>query len=101
MKIIEKLSDMIEEEIGDAGKYAKCAVYYKENDPDLADMFYKLANAEMEHMSMLHEQVVRKIENYRKEKGDPPQHMLMLYDILHKKHIESAAEVKGMLALYK
>ena len=101
MKIIEKLSDMIEEEIEDAGKYAKCAINYKEEDPALAEMFYKLANGEMEHMKMLHEQVVKKISDYKEKNGDPPQHMLMLYDILHKKHIKNAAEVKGMLALYK
>ena len=27
--------------------------------------------------------------------------MQMMYDILHRKHIEHAAAVKGMLALYK
>ena len=27
--------------------------------------------------------------------------MLLLYDILHRKHIENAAVVKGMFALYK
>lgn len=101
MKIIEKLSDMIEEEIEDAGKYAKCAINYKEEDPALAEMFYKLATAEMEHMKMLHDQVMKKINDYKEKNGDPPQHMLMLYDILHKKHIKNAAEVKGMLALYK
>lgn len=101
MKIIEKLSDMIEEEIADAGKYAECALHYKEEDPSLAEMFYKLSTEEMAHMNILHTKVVSIIEDYRKKNGDPPEVMMKLYEILHKKHIASAAAVKGMQSLYK
>lgn len=101
MKIIEDLSNMIEEEIEDAGKYARCALKHKETNQTLAEMFFKLANEEMGHMNVLHSQVVSIIEDYRKKNGDPPPDMLRLYDILHKKHIENAASVKGMLSLYK
>ena len=101
MKLIQELSEMIEEEIADAGKYAKCALEHKEKNPSLADTFYKLLNEELGHMNALHTQVVSIIDKYRKEKGDPPEAMLMLYDILHKKHIANTAAVKGMLSLYK
>ena len=77
MKIIEKLSGMIEEEIHDAEKYARCALQYKDDKEmhDVAEMFYKLSNEEMGHMNMLHSQVVSLIEAYRKEKGEPPEAM--------------------------
>ena len=101
MKLIQKLSDMIEEEICDAEKYARCALENKESDPGLADMFYKLANDEMGHMHTLHGQVVTQIETYRREKGEPPEAMKMLYDILHQKHIGNAATVKGLLSIYR
>lgn len=101
MKIIEKLSEMIEEEIEDAAKYAKCALHYKEEDPSLAEMFYKLSIEEMAHMNVLHTKVVGIIEDYRKKNGEPPESMLKIYEILHKKHIENAAAVKGMQSLYK
>lgn len=103
MKIIEKLSGMIEEEIRDAEKYVRCALEYKDDKEmrDVAEMFYRLATEEMGHMSMLHNQIVALIDTYRKANGDPPEHMMMLYDILHRKHIDDAATVKAMISMYK
>lgn len=101
MKIIEELSDKISDEIECAETYAKCALYYKEDRPSLAETYYRIANEKMGHMNLLHGQVTAIIEEYRKEKGEPPEVMKALYDILHRKHIEHAAAVKGMLALYK
>ena len=101
MVLIQELSEMIEEEIEDAGKYAKCALANKDKNQSLADTFYKLANEEIGHANALHSQVVSIIDAYKKEKGNPPESMLMLYDIMHKKHIANMASVKGMLSLYK
>lgn len=101
MKIIEKLCDKIECEIECAEEYAKCALYYKEQRPQLAEVFYRIANDKMGHVNLLHTQVVAIIEEYRKKNGEPPEAMKTLYDILHRKHIQHAAAVKGMLALYK
>ena len=101
MEIIQNLSDMIEDEIDDAGKYAECAVRMKKDKPSLAETFYRIANEELVHMTLLHGQVSALIEDYRKNNGEPPSDMLRLYNILHKKHIEDVASVKGMLLLYK
>ena len=101
MKIIEKLCDMISEEIDEAEEYAKSAIYYKEDYPMLGETLYKIANEKMGHMMLLHNQVTSIIDAYQKEKGEPPEAMKVLYGILHKKHIEHAAAVKGMLSLYK
>ena len=101
MKIIKCLSEMIGEEIADAEKYAKHALKYKDERRGLADVFYQLSLEEMKHMQMLHDEVVRIIEEYRKTNGEPPKEMLSVYNYLHEKHIEEAAEVKAMQAMYK
>lgn len=101
MKKIQKLSEKIEFEIDSAHDYAKCALEAKETDPAIAEAYYKIATNRLNDMSALHTQVVSIITEYKKEHGEPPEAMKVLYNILHKKHIENAAAVKGMLALYK
>ena len=100
MKIIEILSDKISEEISDAKAYAKMALEYREEYPDLARTLHDLSTEEMGHMSRLHGAVAGIIEQYRKEKGEPPAGMLAVYDYLHKKQIEKAAKVKNLQAMF-
>ena len=101
MKDIQMLSDMIEEEIEDAGKYAKCALEYKETNSAMADTFFKLANEEIGHADSLHKQVMMLVSEYKKTVGEPPADMLAIYKYLHGKHIDKLSEVKVKLSLYK
>ena len=101
MLMIKKLSQMIKEEIGDAEKYARCALDNKDKDKALADTFYTLSGEELKHMEMLHGQVTRMIEEYRKANGDPPEGMLAVYNYLHEEQTQAVREVKIMLGMYK
>ena len=98
MKLIQDLSEMIDEEIIDAHKYAKCAKKYKDEDPELSRTFAQLANEELSHMERLHTQVVRIIKDYREKHGDPPATMMTIYNYLHERQIEKVAAVRMLLA---
>jgi len=101
MKIIQKLSDRIEDEIKDGGSYAKLALEVRDMHPSLAEVLYSISVDEFKHMSMLHEQVVKLIEEYRKANGDPPPEMQARYDYLHERHIDLAKEAKIYQAMYR
>lgn len=101
MKLIQMLCEMVDEEIGDAHKYAKCALECKDTHPNLSKVFFDLSAAEMQHMTMLHTEVAKLIEKYRQEKGEPPEGMKALYDYLHQKQIDKAAEVKTLQGMYR
>lgn len=100
MKIINKLSEYISEEVSDAKRYAECAVKYKTEYPELSKLFLALSGEEMGHMDRLHKAVVGMIEKYRREQGEPPANMLSVYEYLHEKQIEQATEVRMIQEMY-
>ena len=101
MKIIKCLSELIEGELNDAEHYIDLAMKWKAEEPDTADLFYELSVEEIGHMEKLHQEVTELIEEYRKEHGEPPKDMMVLYDYLHEKHIGKATQIKVMQGMYK
>ena len=101
MKIIQELSERINEELADAKHYAKFALKWRDERRHLADVFFSLSQDELRHANMLHGEAVDIIEEYRRENGDPPERMQAVYDYLHEKSIEAAAEVKRLQQMYK
>lgn len=101
MRKIQILMEHIEDELKDARNYAKLALEYKNDDPELGDLFYKLSGEEMNHMNALHKSVVAHIEEHRRNKGEPPESMMAVYEYLHKRDIEKAEEVGVLQAMYK
>lgn len=101
MKIIKKLSERIAEEIDDADFYIKMAMEYREQYPEVSRVVSNIAAQEMDHMNSLHQLVTQIIDQYRRTNGEPPPAMQAVYDYLHEKHIEEAADVKAKIAMYK
>ena len=101
MEIIKHLEDQINEEMHDSGKYIKCAMKWKEENKELADLYYWLSQEEMTHADKLHKMVVGIIEKYKKTEGEPPAEMLAVYNYLHEKEIDKAKEIKTMWDMYK
>ena len=69
--------------------------------PEVSKVLIAISENEMSNVNSLHAAVAKVITDYRKETGDPPAPMMAVYDYLHKKHINNAARVKAMQAMYK
>lgn len=101
MKIIKMIVGYIEEELEGAEDYAKKAILYKDEHPELARTFYEMSLQEMHHVDMMHAEVVKMIEKHRREKGDPPAMMLSIWEYHHERHIEEAKEIRILQAEYR
>ena len=101
MKIVMKLVSLIDDELCGAKEYIKLAMHNREEHPGLADTFADLADAEMGHVSKLHDEVVKLIEEVRERDGEPPAGMLAVYDYEHDKQISKASKIKQMISEYR
>lgn len=101
MKLIQELSEMIEDEIDGAKEYITLALKIKDEKPELARTLFNISTQEMEHMKLLHDSVASVIEEYRKVNGSPPESMLAVYEYLHERHINAAAEVRTMQGMFR
>ena len=101
MKLIEKLVDRIEDEIGDVRFYAKFASEVKDTHPALAHVLYTISGQEDAHQAALHAEVVKIIEQYRKEHGEPPASMMAVYEHEHRKMIDKMAEARRYQEIYR
>ena len=94
MEIIKQLVTKIDDELEDAEKYIKCAYKVKDKYPQLAETYYTLSLEEMKHMTMLHDQVVKIINEFKKT-NEVPAGMQTLYDYVHEREIKWAAKIKA------
>jgi rubrerythrin len=101
MKLIAKLVDRIEDEIDDVKFYAKLASEVKDTHPSLAHVLYTISVQEDAHHAALHAEVVKIIEQYRKEHGEPPAAMMAVYEYEHRKMIEKMAEARRYQEIYR
>ena len=101
MKLIQTLSEKIEDEVLDAKEYAEMAIKYKEEYPELSRTLFTISTQELEHMNMLHNEVAAIIQKYRATNGEPPADMMAVYEYLHNRQIEKASEARTLQAMYR
>lgn len=101
MQIIKMVEELIEDELNDMSKYARLAAEVKQDYGPLSHTLYTLSAQEESHVSALHDEVVKLIDQYRSKHGDPPAAMAAVYDYLHKRHLEKMADAKRMQDIYR
>ena len=97
MKILGTMADMIDGELKQAECYVNEALDNQEEYPDVSNDYISLAQGNLDRVNALHNRSTKLIEAERKEHGDPPESMLKVYEYLHRKHIERAADVRRII----
>ena len=100
MLIIKRLAKQIKEELEDAEKYAEEAHELRMEYPAIAASYAKLAEQELEHANILHDNVVRLIEKASAEKTVPPV-MMELWRWQHEEMIEEEKGVRLLLDMFR
>lgn len=100
MKIIECISEDIEATMDLAENNIQKAIMYKNDYPLAAKSYYNKSIILMDSIKPQHDSVVALIEAHRKEKGEPPEPMMAIYNYLHERHINKAAAIKNLQDMY-
>ncbi len=100
MKIIKCLCEDMEYTLDAAEDDIKKAIMYKEEYPVAAKSFYTKSVMLMDSIKPQHDAVVALIADYRKEKGEPPEGMMAVYNYMHERHINKAAAIKALQDMY-
>lgn len=101
MRVIKELAAQINSEVDGVTEYAKAALTYKVERPALADVYYRLANTEYNHVTMLHDQVAKIVKEAEAAQAEVPPAMRQKWDEGHKAIIAKMAEAKTYLGMYK
>lgn len=102
MRFIRELAGYIKEEAEGAGTYAKAAVTLQgEGKPNAAQLFYEIAQQELNHADKLHELVVKEINAQRNSGVEIPAGMEQVWQWKHEELMDETAHAKELLSLYK
>ena len=94
MIIIRNICHDIKEKIHDSDKDIRKAIELKYEYPTLANDYYEFSVERMQEALDLHSKVVKIIEEYRKQEGEPNETMRNLWEFEHKIIIEQSEDVK-------
>lgn len=101
MREIKDLACDIKHELKQADKYARESVKHKEQHPELAQDYYRLASDGLEHVDKLHKDAVAMIDKAQRSGVEIPKSMTEIWNWYHDLMIEDQAEVRRLLDMYK
>lgn len=101
MKYIADVSNLIKKEVKTIGKNIDLALKVRNRNKRLADLIYSMNNAKMNDINSIHVELVKEIENEKKERMEPiPQGMLDMWEWQHEQIIEEITESKIKMEEY-
>ena len=101
MERLKLLFSLIDDELADSMKYGEKAMHYKDTDPAMAELFYSLSLEELKHKGMLHNQLVKEMQNCIALYPEKEQEINAVYDVLNERQVEWENSVRMYHSTYR
>ena len=101
MERLKLLFSLIDDELADSMKYGEKAMHYKDTDPAMAELFYSLSLEELKHKSMLHNQLVKEMNECIENDPDKEESINAVYDVLNEREVEWENSVRMYHSTYR
>ena len=101
MERLKLLFSLIDDELADSMKYGEKAMHYKDTDPAMAELFYSLSLEELKHKSMLHNQLVKEMNECIEKYPDKEESINAVYDVLNEREVEWENSVRMYHSTYR
>ena len=88
MERLKLLFSLIDDELADSMKYGEKAMHYKDIDYAMAELFYSLSLEEMKHKNMLHNQLVKEMQECIENHPERDIEIHAVYDVLNERQVE-------------
>lgn len=99
MKTMRKLYDQTMCKLDEVMEYSKCAMSYKELDPDLSKLYSNMAKTEMDLAKSLHSMSQKKANSKMGEKDSIDSRLMELWEEMEDVKMEKMAQAKALLDL--
>lgn len=99
MRLIKSLVAQMKDELCGAKEYIILALEYQKERPQLANLYYQMAQTEYQHYKSLHDQATGIIGEI--DKTNIPNDMIDSWERKHKKMTSKAAEIQIYMNMYK
>ena len=101
MERLKLLFSLIDDELADSMKYGEKAMKYKDTEPAMAELFYSLSLEELKHKSMLHNQLIKEMQNYIALHSEKEEEVQAVYDVLNERQVEWENSIRHYQSAYR
>ena len=101
MDRLKLLYSLIDDELADSMKYGEKAMKYKDTNHAMAELFYSLSLEEMKHKNMLHNQLVKEMQECIALHGDKESEIHAVYDVMNERQVEWENSIRNYQAAYR
>lgn len=101
MDRLKLLFSLIDDELADSMKYGEKAVMYKDTNPAMAELFYSLSLEEIKHKNMLHNQLVKEMNDCIDKHHDKGPAIDAVYDMMNERQVEWENSIRNYQATFR